>query len=84
MAMMEVFYPMDKAYLIAVPLLSICWTGLLWDGFERAGLSGTLLYASDKRSVKQFITIVQSPGINNINKMLLKTKGVCRYGISFY
>jgi len=46
-----------------VPPLSICWTGPLWDGFGREGLSGTLLYASGKRYVKQFITIVQSPGI---------------------
>ena len=84
MAMMEVLCSMDKAYLTAGSALSICWTGPLWDGLGRTGLSGTLLYASDKRCVKQFITIVQSPGINNVYKMLLKTKGECRYGISFY
>jgi hypothetical protein len=83
-AMVEVLCPMDKAYLTAVLPWSIRWTGPLWDGFGRAGLSGTLLYASDERNVKQLITIVQSPSINNVYKMLLKTRGECRYGISFY
>jgi hypothetical protein len=43
-----------------------------------------LLYASDKRNVKQLLTLVQSPGTNNVYTMLLKTKGECPYGISFY
>jgi len=75
---------MDKAYLTAVLPWSICWTGPPWDGIGRAGFSGTLLYASDERNVKQLITIVPSPGSNNVHKMLLETKGECRYGISFY
>jgi hypothetical protein len=84
MAMVEVLCPMDKAYLTAVLPLSICWTGPLWDGFGRAGLSGILLSASDERHVKQLIIIVQSPGSNNVDTMFLKTKGEWRYGISFY
>ena len=84
MAMMEVLCPMDKAYLTAGPamvdMLDGASVGWLW----MPGLSGTLLYASDKRCVKQFIIIVRRPGINKIYKMLLKTKGECWYGISFY
>jgi hypothetical protein len=81
---MEVLCLMDKAYLTAVLPLSIYWTGPLWDGFGRAGLSGILLSASDGHPVKQLITIVQSPGSNHVYKILLKTKGEWRYGISFY
>ena len=75
---------MAKAYLTTGPALSIRGTAPLWDGFGHTGLSGTLLYASDKRHGKQLITIVQRHGIHNVYKMLLKTKGECQYGISFY
>jgi hypothetical protein len=75
---------MAKAYLTTGPALSIRGTAPLWDGFGHTGLSGTLLCASDKRHVKHLITIVQSSGINKAYTMPLKTKGECRYGISFY
>ena len=83
-AMMDVLGPMDKAYLTTGPALSIGWTELLWDGCGCADLSGTLLCASDKRNVKQLVTIVQSLGINEVSTMLLQTKGECWHGISFY
>jgi len=74
MAVMEVLCPMDKAYLTTGSALS------MWG----MGPPGTLPCASDKRHVKQLITIVQNPGVNKAYTMPLKTKGECWYGISFY
>ena len=75
---------MDKAYLTAGPaivdVLDGASVGWLW---TRRCLR-KLVYTADKRDVKQLITIVQSPSMNNVYKMLLKTKGECQYGISFY
>ena len=50
---------MDKAYLTAGPAIVDMVDRASEMALNRAGLSGTLLYASDKRCVKQLITIVQ-------------------------
>jgi hypothetical protein len=66
MAMREVLRPMDKGYLTADPAIVDMLDGALWGGFGRVCLSRTLLSATDRRGVKQLITLVQSSDVDEV------------------
>jgi hypothetical protein len=74
---------MDKAYLTASPaivnVLDGVSVGWLWTC--RCPRDFAVYFRQARCKTAHH---VQSPGINNVDKMLPKTKGECQYGISFY
>ena len=84
MAMMEVLCSMDKASLTAGPAIvdRLDGASVGWPWTRRSLRNFAVCFRQTLR--KTVHNYCAEPGINNVYRMLLKTKGECRYGISFY